>query len=184
MEITRAPLAGVVTFKPQRHEDARGYFYEAFSPRLLTEIGCEGPLVQENVSGSRRGVLRGLHYQVAPAAQGKLIRVGQGEIFDVVVDLRRSSPTLGRWHGTTLSAANRVWLWVPEGFAHGFCVVSEFAEVIYGVTRPYSPAHERTILWDDRDLAVAWPEMPGGLTLSDKDRAGRAFRDAELSPAQ
>lgn len=181
MEATRAPLPGVLTLELPRHEDERGYFYEAFSPRLLAEIGCERPFVQENVSGSRQGVVRGLHYQLQPASQGKLIRVGHGEVFDVVVDLRQGSPARGRWHAVTLSAANRLCLWVPPGLAHGFCVTSEFAELIYGVTHPYSPAHERTILWNDRDLAIAWPELPGGYTLSAKDRAGSAFREAEAN---
>jgi dTDP-4-dehydrorhamnose 3,5-epimerase len=181
MEKTRAPLLGVLTLKPPRREDERGYFYEVFSPSLLAEIGCDQPFVQENVSGSRKGVLRGLHYQLQPASQGKLVRASQGEIFDVVVDLRRGSPTFGRWHAITLSAANRLCLWVPPGFAHGFCVTSEFAELIYSVTRPYSPADERTILWNDRDLAIAWPEVPGGFTLSPKDRAGSALRDAEVN---
>jgi dTDP-4-dehydrorhamnose 3,5-epimerase len=183
MEAESTPLPGLIALRPTLIQDARGYFYEAYSPRVLAEIGSSGAFVQENVSGSHRGVLRGLHYQLHPASQGKLIRITRGEVFDAVVDLRRSSPTFGRWQATSLSAENRLCLWVPPGFAHGFCVVSEFAEMVYGVTAPYSPAHERTIAWNDPDIGICWPEMPGGHILSPKDQAGVPFRRAELDPS-
>ncbi len=182
MEVQRTPLPGLIALRPTLYQDPRGYFYEAYSPRTLAEIGASAPFVQENVSGSHRGVVRGLHYQLHPASQGKLIRITRGEVFDAVVDLRRSSPTFGRWHSESLSAENRVWLWVPPGFAHGFCVVSDFAEMAYSVTAPYSPAHERTIAWNDPTIGIAWPEVPGGYVLSEKDQAGVAFRQAELDP--
>jgi dTDP-4-dehydrorhamnose 3,5-epimerase len=182
MQIRSAPLAGVKLLEPRCFEDARGYFYESFSPAVLQGLGNSTPFVQDNVSGSRHGVLRGLHYQLDPMAQGKLVRVMRGRVLDAVVDLRRSSPTFGRSYVTELSDTNRVHLWVPPGLAHGFCVLSEFAEVIYSVTSPYSPAHERTLRWDDPELAIAWPTPPaGGFLLSEKDRAGVALRDAELN---
>lgn len=182
MHIRSAPLAGVKLIEPHCFEDARGYFYESYAPSVTEALGYSTPFVQENVSGSRRGVLRGLHYQLEPKAQGKLVRVTRGCIVDAVVDLRRGSPTFGRSYVTELSETNRLRLWVPPGFAHGFCVLSEFAEVVYSVTCPYSPAHERTIRWDDPEPAIAWPNPPeGGFILSDKDRAGVALRDAEIN---
>jgi dTDP-4-dehydrorhamnose 3,5-epimerase len=182
MQVKTTPLADVMLFEPRCFEDARGYFYESYSEGVLEAIGCPHAFVQENVSGSRRGVLRGLHYQLDPRAQGKLVRVMRGRICDAVVDLRRGSATFGRSFVTEISEENRLRLWVPSGFAHGFCVLSDYAEVLYGVTQAYSPAHERTIRWDDTDLAIAWPEPPaGGFVLSEKDRAGVALRDAEIN---
>jgi dTDP-4-dehydrorhamnose 3,5-epimerase len=181
MKIEAASLPGVVTFTPEAIADERGFFYEGFSPRLLEAIGCGLSFVQENVSGSRRGVVRGLHYQLEPAAQGKLIRVTAGEIYDVCVDLRRGSPAFGRWHGTTLSAADRKRLWAPPGLAHGFGVLSEFAEVVYSVTTPYARPFERTIAWDDPVLAIAWPISKDRVILSPKDAAGRPFTTAEIN---
>ena len=182
MQLQSTPLAGVQIIEPRCFEDLRGYFYESYSPRLLAALGCSAPFVQENVSGSRVGVLRGLHYQLEPQAQGKLVRVARGHIYDVVVDLRRGSASFGRWFGTELSEASRRRLWVPVGFAHGFCALAENVEVVYSVTRPYSPEHERTIRWDDPQLAITWPAPPaGGFILSDKDRAGVTLRDAELN---
>jgi len=182
MQLQPTPLAGVQIVEPRSFEDLRGYFYESYSPELLAALGCAAPFVQENVSGSRLGVLRGLHYQLEPQAQGKLVRVTRGHIYDVVVDLRLGSADFGRWFGTELSEASRRRLWVPVGFAHGFCALSEGVEVLYSVTRPYSPMHERTIRWDDPELAISWPAPPpGGFILSDKDRAGVALRDAEIN---
>ncbi len=182
MEIRATPLAGVMLLAPRRLEDARGYFYESYSPRVLESLGCTTPFIQENVSGSRRGVLRGMHYQLEPFAQGKLVRVVRGQVLDAVVDLRRGSPTFGRSYVVELSEANGLRLWVPPAFAHGFCVISEFAEVLYSVTQPYSPAHERTLRWDDPEVAIAWPSPPAqGFILSDKDRAGVALRAAEIN---
>jgi dTDP-4-dehydrorhamnose 3,5-epimerase len=181
IKIEPTTLPGVVTFAPEILEDERGFFYEGFSPCVLAAIGCTRPVVQENVSGSRHGVVRGLHYQLEPAAQGKLVRVARGEIYDVCVDLRRGSPTFGRWHGTTLSADNRKRLWVPTGLAHGFAVLSEFAEVVYSVTAPYDRALERTIAWDDPGLAIAWPIPPEQVVLSPRDAAAGPFAAAEVN---
>jgi len=182
MHVRSAPLPGVKLLEPHRFEDARGYFYESTSPAVMQALGCSTPFVQDNVSGSRQGVLRGLHYQLEPLAQGKLVRVMRGRVLDAVVDLRRASPTFGHSYVTELSESNRTHLWVPPGLAHGFCVLSEFAEVLYSVTQPYSPPHERTLRWDDPELAIGWPTPPaGGFLLSDKDRAGVALRDAEIN---
>ncbi len=177
MDIENTPIPGVYLLNPHVLSDARGYFYEGFTPRTLQAIGVEGSFIQENVSGSRRGVLRGLHFQTQPFAQGKLLRVARGEIFDVVVDLRRGSPAFGRWASFTLSAESRQRLWVAPGLAHGFCVISDFAELVYNVTQPYSPEHERTLLWSDPELAVAWPVPDGGFVMSDKDRGGLPWRE-------
>jgi dTDP-4-dehydrorhamnose 3,5-epimerase len=184
MHVRSAPLPGVKLLEPRCFEDPRGYFYESFSPAVMEAIGCPTPFIQENVSGSRHGVLRGLHYQLEPLAQGKLVRAARGRVLDAVVDLRRASPTFGRSYVTELSESNRIHLWVPPGLAHGFCVLSEFAEVIYSVTQPYSPAHERTLRWDDPALAIDWPAPPAdGFVLSEKDRAGVTLRDAEINSA-
>jgi dTDP-4-dehydrorhamnose 3,5-epimerase len=181
MKTEPTPLPGVVTLTPEPITDGRGFFYEGFSPREFEAIGCAPTFVQENVSGSRRGVVRGLHYQLDPAAQGKVIRVTAGEIYDVCVDLRRGSATFGQWYGTTLSAENRRRLWLPPGLAHGFGVLTDFAEVVYNVTAPYARALERTIAWDDPVLAIAWPISPEQAILSPKDSAGRPFAEAEIN---
>ncbi len=177
--IDATPLPGVWLVQPRVFQDERGYFFESFNPELAARLDVGEPFVQENVSGSKRNVLRGLHYQIPPRAQGKLVRVVQGEVFDVVADLRAGSPTFGRWHGVRLSVENRLRLWIPPGLAHGFCVLSEFAEFVYSVTAPYSPEHERTIAADDPDLAIAWPVPPRDCIISAKDRAGRSFQEAD-----
>lgn len=164
--------------QPRVFEDARGFFFESFSYRdwiEATGIGCS--FVQDCHSRSARGVLRGLHYQLPPDTQGKLVRVIAGEIFDVAVDLRTESSGFGKWVGRHLSADNRLQMWLPEGFAHGFLVLSDWAEVIYKTTNFYAPASERSIVWNDPDLAIAWP---GPLTpvLSPKDADAGLFRDA------
>ncbi|WP_342243397.1 dTDP-4-dehydrorhamnose 3,5-epimerase [Pseudomonas sp. OTU5201] len=169
----------VLILEPKVFGDERGFFYESFNARTFAEAtGVERDFVQDNHSRSQRGVLRGLHYQLQQA-QGKLVRVVDGEVFDVTVDIRRSSPTFGRWVGVHLSAENKRQLWVPEGFAHGFVVLSEYAEFLYKTTDYYAPEHERCIRWDDPDLAIDWPlaEAP---QLSAKDKAGVNFKDADL----
>jgi dTDP-4-dehydrorhamnose 3,5-epimerase len=181
MELETSPLPGVYSFAPDLIEDRRGYFYESYSPRLLDALGSRPSFVQENVSRSRRDVVRGLHYQIEPTAQGKLIRAVLGEVFDVCVDLRKGSPTFGRWHATTLSAENRRRLWAPPGLAHGFCVVSDVAEVVYSVTAPYAPALERTVLWSDPALAIPWPVLPERAVLSAKDAAACPLAQAETN---
>lgn len=180
-----APLAGseipdVKLIKPQVFGDARGYFMETYHAQKFARDGIEAVFVQDNQSGSRQGILRGLHYQYRQP-QGKLVRAIAGEIFDVAVDLRRSSPTFGQWVGATLSAENKHQLWVPAGFAHGFYVVSEWAEVAYKATDFYAPQFEATLLWNDAAVGIDWPLVGGAPpVLADKDRAGKLLRDAPL----
>jgi dTDP-4-dehydrorhamnose 3,5-epimerase len=183
MEVRRTAIPDVVVVEPRVFGDARGFFFESFNRRELeAALGRAVEFVQDNHSLSARGVLRGLHYQL-PKPQGKLVRVVRGEVFDVSVDLRRRSPTFGRWVGEALSAANKRQLWIPEGFGHGFLVLSEEAEVLYKTTEYWHPEHERCIRWDDPDLGIAWPAIGGPPTVSAKDAAGRAFRDAPLFEA-
>jgi dTDP-4-dehydrorhamnose 3,5-epimerase len=180
MNFNRLNLPGLVLIEPMVFADERGFFMETYEDRRFAQAGIEKPFVQDNHSGSRRGILRGLHYQIRHA-QGKLLRVVQGEIYDVAVDLRRSSPTFGQWEGVTLSAENRRMLWVPEGFAHGFYVLSEWAELVYKVTDYYAPDWERTLLWDDPELAITWPLVAGTPPLiSAKDAQGCLLKDADV----
>lgn len=181
MNISSTTLPEVFVIEPRLFGDARGFFYESFNQRAFQEgTGVEVEFVQDNHSRSVRGVLRGLHYQIEQA-QGKLVRVVVGEVFDVAVDLRRSSPNFGRWVGVHLSADNRRQLWVPAGFAHGFLVLSEVAEFLYKTTDYYAPAHERCIAWDDPELAIEWPlSMIGTPILSAKDAAGSRLANAEV----
>ncbi len=180
MEFLPASIPDVILIKPQVFQDSRGFFMEVYNQKVFNAAGISAAFVQDNHSKSAQGTLRGLHYQITHA-QGKLLRVIQGEIFDVVVDLRRSSPSFGKWLGVNLSAENKEQLWVPAGFAHGFYTLSETAEVFYKSTDFYFPAGERTIRWDDPDLAIRWPEQAKhNLILSKKDMAGTYFKDAEL----
>jgi dTDP-4-dehydrorhamnose 3,5-epimerase len=178
MKITPTAIPDVCIVEPVVFGDERGFFFESFNRRALAQAGLDRDFVQDNHSRSRRGVLRGLHYQI-PQAQGKLVRVLAGEIFDVAVDLRRSSPFFGRSIGVSLTAENKHMLWVPEGFAHGFLVLSEFAEVFYKTTSYYAPKCERSLLWNDPGLAIAWPEC-GEPILSEKDRQGLRLSQAEV----
>lgn len=180
MNIARTSLPDVLLIEPKVFGDARGFFLESWNARAFTAAGIPAAFVQDNHSRSSRSVLRGLHYQVQQM-QGKLVRVIAGEVYDVAVDIRRSSPTFGRWVGVTLSAENRRIVWIPPGFAHGFLVLSEAAEFLYKATDYYAPEHERTIAWDDPELAIDWP-LAGAPTLSAKDRAGIRFRDAQVFP--
>lgn len=150
-------ISGLILVEPQVFSDDRGFFTETYKASDFAAHGIPGPFVQENYSHSVQGVLRGLHFQKAPAAQGKLVSVIRGEIFDVAVDLRRGSPTYGRWVGVTLSEANHHLFYVPEGFAHGFCVLSAEADVVYRVTAEYAPVYDRGIRWDDPALGIPWP---------------------------
>ena len=178
MKVTSTELAGVKLIEPRVFGDDRGFFLESYNARDFDAAGLAATFVQDNHSGSRRGVLRGLHYQVAHA-QGKLVRVAAGEVFDVVVDLRRSSPSFGRSLGMTLSAQNRRMLWVPPGFAHGFLTTSEHAEFLYKTTDYWFPEHERTLLWNDPALGIVWPlSVPPILTP--KDAAGTPLAQADL----
>ncbi|WPC05486.1 dTDP-4-dehydrorhamnose 3,5-epimerase [Pseudomonas benzenivorans] len=181
MKVIQTELPGVLILEPKVFGDERGFFYESFNARAFAEAtGLNPEFVQDNHSRSQRGVLRGLHYQVQQA-QGKLVRVTAGEVYDVAVDIRRASPTFGRWVGVQLSAENKRQLWVPEGFAHGFLVLSEFAEFLYKTTDYYAPTHERCIRWDDTTLAIDWP-LTQAPQLSAKDQAGLTLVDAELFP--
>jgi dTDP-4-dehydrorhamnose 3,5-epimerase len=180
MKATPTSLPGVFLIEPKVFRDSRGFLFESWNEREFERAGIRARFVQDNHSRSEKGVLRGLHYQIRQP-QGKLVRVTEGEIFDVAVDLRRSSPTFGRWDGARLSAQSKAMLWIPAGFAHGFCVLSDFAEVLYKATDFYAPEHERSIAWNDPELAIDWP-FSGAPVLSPKDAAGVRLRDAELFP--
>ena len=179
MRATRLALPEVVLLQPRVFGDHRGDFFESYNEREFRELtGVDATFVQDNHSGSRAHVLRGLHYQIRQP-QGKLVRVVTGEVFDVAVDMRRSSPSFGRWIGARLSAATRDMLWVPPGFAHGFYVLSERAEFLYKATDYWAPEHERTLLWNDPALGIAWP-LSGPPILNAKDSAGRPLAHAEV----
>jgi dTDP-4-dehydrorhamnose 3,5-epimerase len=181
MKVIETAIPEVKIIEPMVFGDERGFFYESYNERAFNAaIGHEVRFVQDNHSLSARGVLRGLHYQIRQP-QGKLVRVVSGEVFDVAVDLRKGSPTLGRWVGVSLSAENKRQLWLPEGFAHGFLVVSEKAEFLYKTTDFYAPEHERCIAWNALTLAIEWPIAPGEEpVVSAKDAQGTAFGEAEL----
>jgi dTDP-4-dehydrorhamnose 3,5-epimerase len=180
MQITPTTLPDVYLIEPKVFGDERGFFMETYQAQIFTEAGLPTSFVQDNHSRSRQGTLRGLHYQIRQA-QGKLMRVIIGEVFDVAVDIRRSSPTFGHWVGTYLSAQNKKQLWVPPGFAHGIYVTSNWAELLYKATDFYAPEWERAIRWDDPDLAIDWP-LDGGQPpiLSARDSQGKTLREAEI----
>lgn len=181
MLATRLAIPDVVLIEPKVFGDARGFFFESFNLNTFeAATGLRPEFVQDNHSLSARGVLRGLHYQLAPKAQGKLVRVVQGEVFDVAVDIRRDSLTFGHWVGAHLSADNKRQLWVPPGFAHGFLTLSEQAEFLYKTTDYYAPSHERAILWNDPAIAIDWPLGDISPVLSDKDMAALPLAHAEL----
>lgn len=186
MSFSSQPLAGlpdILVVTPRVLRDARGLFLESWHAAKFAALGIDEPFVQDNHSESERGVLRGLHYQLPPAAQGKLVRAVAGEIFDVAVDLRRSSPTFGRWAARRLSDDNHEMLWIPPGFAHGFYTSSARAMVAYKCTAAYSPEHERTLAWDDPQVGVDWPLVDAvAPELSDKDRRGVRLEAAEPFP--
>lgn len=180
MQFQTTEIADILLINPQVHGDERGFFMETYQARQFMEAGILYPFVQDNHSGSQRGTLRGLHYQIQHP-QGKLLRVVVGEIFDVAVDLRRSSPTFGKWIGTTLSAQNKVQMWVPPGFAHGYYVLSEWAELVYKTTDYYMPQWERSLLWNDAQINIRWPLIDGQPFIqSARDRQGTAFEAAEV----
>jgi len=179
MKATPLAISDVVLFEPKVFGDDRGFFFESFNDaQFSSAVGKEVTFVQDNHSRSVKNVLRGLHYQIQQP-QGKLVRVVAGEVFDVVVDIRKSSPTFGQWVGEVLSAENKRQLWVPEGFAHGFVVLSDFAEFLYKTTDYYAPAHERCIAWNDPALGIKWP-FTGRPALSGKDQQGVLLSDAEV----
>jgi dTDP-4-dehydrorhamnose 3,5-epimerase len=179
MKVTNTAIPEVLIIEPQVFGDERGFFYESFNERRFREItGVMKSFVQDNHSKSAKNVLRGLHYQIQQP-QGKLVRVVAGEVFDVAVDIRQGSPTFGHWIGVTLSAANKRELWVPEGFAHGFLVLSESAEFLYKTTDYWAPEHERSILWSDPSIGIEWP-IDGPPLLSGKDQKAKLLADAEI----
>ncbi len=178
MKFTPAALKDVLILEPRFFQDERGFFTEMYQARRFAEAGIPYPFVQDNLSGSRRGVLRGLHYQVIQP-QGKLVRVTSGEVYDVIVDLRRSSPTFGKWMGMYISAHNHIQLWIPAGFAHGFYVLSEWAELLYKVTDFYCVEGERTLLWNDPQIGINWPLLWNPI-VSEKDQKGKLFAEADL----
>jgi len=177
MNVIRSEIPDVLILEPKVFGDARGFFFESWSKRAFEAAGIHARFVQDNHSRSARNVLRGLHYQIRQS-QGRLLRVVQGAVFDVALDIRKSSPTFGKWVGFELSAENKRVAWVPEGFAHGFLVLSESADFLYKATSYFAPESERTIAWNDPDLAIPWP-LQGAPILSDKDRRGGAFANAE-----
>jgi dTDP-4-dehydrorhamnose 3,5-epimerase len=180
MEFTATQIPDVIVIDPVVYEDERGFFMETWQEQKFRDAGIDAKFVQDSHSRSSYGTIRGLHFQLAQA-QGKLIRVLHGEAFDVAVDLRKSSPTFGQWVGEVLSAGNRKLIWIPPGFAHGFLVMSEFADFEYHVTDFYAPEYERTIRWDDPDLAIAGPLAAGQEPLlSEKDQAGAYLKDADV----
>jgi dTDP-4-dehydrorhamnose 3,5-epimerase len=180
MQGQRLAIPDVVLFTPKVFGDDRGFFFESFNEKVFQAItGLAPRFVQDNHSKSQQGVLRGLHYQLAPMAQGKLVRATQGEVFDVAVDIRKGSPTFGRWVGEILSAENKRQMWIPEGFAHGFVTLSDTAEFLYKTTDFYSPAQERCIAWNDPAIGIEWP-LQGAPLLSDKDQQGAPLAQAEV----
>ena len=180
MKVVGTPIDGLLIIEPQVFGDERGFFIETWQAERYREAGVEGTFVQDNHSRSRRGILRGLHYQIQNP-QGKLVRVTAGEVFDVAVDLRRSSKTFGQWHGVILSAENHRQFWVPPGFAHGFYVMSESADFNYKCTDYYSPDFERSLLWDDAEVGIEWPLVDGEHPqLSQKDAAASSLTNAEV----
>lgn len=179
MNIIKTEIPDVLIIEPKVFGDARGFFFESFNSRAFAEAtGLSPNFVQDNHSRSAKNVLRGLHYQIQQP-QGKLVRVAVGEVFDVAVDLRKHSPTFGQWAGTVLSAENKRLLWIPEGFAHGFLVISETADFLYKTTSYYAPEHERCVVWNDPAVDIRWP-LTGEPVLAAKDIAGKRLQDAEV----
>ncbi len=181
MRVTETKIPSLLIIEPRVFGDERGFFFESYNEKVFNEAtGVSPRFVQDNHSKSVKGVLRGLHYQLPPRAQGKLVRVVQGEVFDVAVDIRKGSPTYGQWVGEVLSAENKKQLWIPPGFAHGFLTLSDTAEFLYKTTDYWSPEHERAILWNDAKLNIDWPLSGVQPTLATKDAAAVAFSAAEI----
>jgi dTDP-4-dehydrorhamnose 3,5-epimerase len=180
MNFMRTEIDGVIVIEPKIFDDARGFFYESYQKKRFVQEGIKDDFVQDNISSSVKGVLRGLHFQAAPRAQAKLMRVLRGSVYDVVVDLRPRFKTFGKFFPILLSAENRRMLYVPKGFAHGFCVLEEGTEFMYKVSDYYSPEHERGILWSDPDLAIPWPKIDRPFILSEKDTKFPVLKDLKL----
>ncbi|MYM74174.1 dTDP-4-dehydrorhamnose 3,5-epimerase [Duganella sp. FT134W] len=180
MNVMKTPLEGLLVLEPKVFGDDRGFFFESFNARRFGELtGYTGEFVQDNHSRSSKGVLRGLHYQIQQA-QGKLVRATAGSVFDVAVDIRKSSPTFGQWFGIELSAENKRQVWIPPGFAHGFVVTSDSAEFVYKTTDYWAPEHERAILWNDPAIGIDWPALEAAPLLSGKDQAAALLANAEV----
>ncbi|MEB6578241.1 dTDP-4-dehydrorhamnose 3,5-epimerase [Enterobacter sp. Acro-832] len=180
MNIIKTEIPDVMIIEPKVFGDARGYFFESFNKKIFDEaVGYNIDFVQDNHSQSQRGVLRGLHYQLEPNAQGKLVRCIEGEVFDVAVDIRKNSPTFGKWVGVILSEDNKKQLWIPEGFAHGFLTLSEKAQFVYKTTSYYSPTSERSIIWNDSDIGIKWP-LVDNIQLSQKDACAVTLNKADI----
>ncbi|MEN8465802.1 dTDP-4-dehydrorhamnose 3,5-epimerase [Enterobacter cloacae subsp. cloacae] len=182
MNVIKTYIPDVLIFEPKVFGDDRGFFFESFSKKVFEEaVGRKVEFVQDNHSMSCKGVLRGLHFQKEPYAQGKLVRCVRGEVFDVAVDIRRNSATFGKWVGVNLSSQNKRQLWIPEGFAHGFVSLSDEVEFLYKTTNYYSPEHESSIIWNDEDLKIMWPIEHSQLILSDKDERAKSLRMQNFS---
>jgi dTDP-4-dehydrorhamnose 3,5-epimerase len=179
MKCIQTVIPEVMIIEPRIFGDKRGFFMETWQRRTFANFGIDYDFVQDNHSRSSKGILRGLHYQIKHP-QGKLVRVIRGEVFDVAVDIRRHSPTFGKWEGVFLSEENRRMLWIPPGFAHGFYVTSDAAEFVYNCTDFYAPEYERSIIWNDPDIGITWPLEGNEPVLSDKDRDGKPFAEAEV----
>ncbi|SHN37894.1 dTDP-4-dehydrorhamnose 3,5-epimerase [Duganella sacchari] len=180
MNVIKTPLEGLLVLEPRVFGDDRGFFFESYNARRFAELtGVAADFVQDNHSRSTKGVLRGLHYQIQQA-QGKLVRATAGAVFDVAVDIRKSSPTFGQWFGAELSAENKRQMWIPAGFAHGFVVISDSAEFLYKTTDYWAPEHERAILWNDPAIGIDWPALDAAPLLSGKDQAAALLADAEV----
>ena len=180
MNVIETPLAGLLVLEPKVFGDERGFFFESYNARRFAELtGVAAPFVQDNHSRSVKGVLRGLHYQIQQA-QGKLVRVTAGAVFDVAVDIRKSSPTFGQWFGVELSADNKRQMWIPPGFAHGFTPLTDSAEFLYKTTDYWAPEHERCILWNDPAIGIDWPTLDVAFKLADKDAQASLLADAKF----
>ena len=180
MQVTKLSIPEVILIEPRVFADERGFFYESFNHENFEDAtGVKTKFIQDNQSQSKKGVLRGLHYQLPPKAQGKLVRVVRGEAFDVAVDIRKNSPTFGRWVGEFLSEENRKQLWIPPGFAHGFMAMQDGTEFLYKTTDSYSKENERSIIWNDPDINIKWPES-SKINVSEKDKEGQFLKDADL----
>lgn len=178
MKATKTAIEGVLILEPKVFGDARGFFFESFNQKVFNDaVGSDVAFVQDNHSRSAKGVLRGLHFQKPPHAQGKLVRVTQGSVFDVAVDIKRGSPTFGQWVGVELNSDNHKQLWIPPGLAHGFLVTSDSADFLYKTTDYYAPQAEGCVRWDDPDLAISWPDIGAAPTLSGKDAAAMLLKD-------
>lgn len=181
MKVTPTAIPDVMVIEPKVFGDERGFFYESFNQRAFNQAtDTNFEFVQDNHSRSSKGVLRGLHYQLTPYAQGKLVRVVRGSVWDVAVDIRKSSPTFGEWVAQELTEFSHKQFWIPPGFAHGFVVLSDSADFVYKTTNYYAPESDRGVAWNDLDLAIQWPDLGIDFVLSDKDRKQPAFKDAEV----